>query len=262
MSYPVCAECGGRMWRDRCHRSRCPGNAERVLAQRARYVRQNVAAFDGEVMMLTVTGPGRDRLADRDAWQWNLGAYGQWKRLRENANKSAHHHVKGQRSGLLAYVPEQQGRGVLHFHVILGAGTVLERRWCEAFARFVYQNGASYGFGRKAGIHRGKWGGTRAAAGYVSKLASYIGKGGSLAPLWVDGTLPGRAFYVATRLTSQTGCTVRMLRRRAFAYYRSRVSVPLGKMREWREYERALGRELVGSELRALVDGVPRATAP
>jgi hypothetical protein len=51
------AFCGGRMWRDFCANSRCSVNAERVLAQRARYVRVNLEAYEHQVMMLTVTGP-------------------------------------------------------------------------------------------------------------------------------------------------------------------------------------------------------------
>ena len=89
-----------------------------------------------------------------------------------------------------------------------------------------------------------QWLRSGSAACYAGKVARYVGKEGGVRPLWEDGTLPGRCFYVSRRLTSQTGCTVRMLRRRGAAWCSWGLAVPIGRLGDWVDFERALGRDL------------------
>lgn len=258
-AYERCDFCDRPLWRDRCSSSRCRENSQRHLRRHGERITLNLARFPGDVVMLTVTGPGSDVLPPCERTgldaisQWNATMTDRWRKLRRVACQSAHRKVRGQRNGVLVVVPELQRRGVLHVHVVLGAESVLERRWCEAFVRSVRKNARRHGFGRQ--IHVGKrWdSAASAAAGYLSKVASYVSKARGLQGLWEDGTLPGRSFYVARRLTSATGVTMRMLRRRGIAWARWRQLVPLAKICDWAEWERGLERELTRAELRSLV---------
>jgi hypothetical protein len=219
-----------------------------------RKVSYNLAAFKGEAIMLTLTGPGGSQF-DREVWSEHT-LWPAWKRLRDAAAKYAHRQVKGQRSGLLASVPEPHRSGVLHLHIALGGTTVLEKRWCEAFGRYCTKNATRYGFGRQAKLGR-----TWAQPGsYMTKLARYLSKGasgGKLRRMWETHKLPARSFYVAKRLSDATGCTVRQLARRGQLWSRWRLSVPISKMWEWREIEEELGRQLDRRELAALARSSP-----
>jgi hypothetical protein len=238
--YPTCDDCGGSLWRGKCGRNRCPSNSEAYLRRRAKMIRENLSAFEGDVVMLTVTGPGKDF---GEAWQWNGTAAGRWKCLRRAACQSANRHVKGQRSGLLFFGPEYQRRGLLHWHVALGATTVLERRWCEHFAAYCKRNAPRYGFGRQTHWGR-RWQPAGEAVGaYVGKLARYVSKLGGVREGYERGEVSGRHWYVSSRLTRLTGVTMASMRLRS---------------RWWR----ATGQWLRPSELRELVAFVAAGWVP
>jgi hypothetical protein len=177
------------------------------------------------VRLFTITAPGSDVLSCADAIeQWNAAMWtgwgrtgsGRWAALREAAAIDARRASKGQRSGILVVVPELQKRGALHLHVVMGADTPLERRWCEAFVRYCRQNGRRYGFGRCDFDAARGW--TRAhesLSRYASKLGGYVAKVGGLRAMHESGELPARAFYVSRRLTSVTGLTMRGMRLRS-----------------------------------------------
>jgi hypothetical protein len=254
--WPKCSECGEVTWRQRCTRSRCPGNSEKHLRRQSQRIRANVASFGGDVVMVTLTAPGD--LGEVGCWGWNASMFERWRDLRHVAAQDARRRVKGQRNGLLVVVPELQRRGALHLHLLLGAETLLERRWCEAFVRALRRNRLRHGFGQQmhAPLRGGSWSPARAAGEYVGKLGRYLSKAGGLRTMHENRELPARAFYVSRRLTSASGVTMRMLRRRAIAWGGWGVSVTVKAISEWRDVERELGRELVNRvELLWWVDG-------
>jgi hypothetical protein len=203
------------------------------------------------VRLFTVTAPGADvlpwkngRINELDAWRWNADMWRMWPLMRRQAAQYAGRHVKGQRSGLLVVVPELQKRGVLHLHVVMGATTPLERRWCEAFVRYCRQHGRRYGFGRvDFGAKYGWQEASDAVGQYAAKLGGYVAKVGGLRAMWEGGELPSRCFYVARRLTSVTGLTMRASRMRS----------------RWR---RATGQWLTLPQLRDLVELVDAGWRP
>jgi hypothetical protein len=215
------------------------------LKRTAARIRENLRAFDGSVRLLTITAPGKvewpwGERAELDAVRWNCDMWSHWKALRKAASVDAGRASKGQRSGLLVFVPELQKRGFLHLHVVLGAETPLQRRWAEAFVRYCRQNGARYGFGRVDFDAKRGWTAARESlGGYLSKLGGYVSKLGGVRELWEDadktGQLPARCFYVSRRLTSRTGLTMRASRLRS----------------RWR---RATGQWLTLAQLRDLVE--------
>lgn len=208
----------------------------------------NLAACRGELLMFTITGPGGS-LSEFDVWAWNVASWERFAQLRDVAGKQASREVPGVSSRLVAWVPELQERGMLHFHLVFEGSTLMERRWAERFCKAVRRNAEGYGFGSK--MAKGRWGREQVGR-YVSKLGRYLAKGNELQALWEAGDAPGRCFYVSRRLTAETGCTIRQLRRSARLWASERVSVPVGAFPSWVSYERALGRGLTRAELLCL----------
>jgi hypothetical protein len=207
-----------------------------------------LAACRGELLMFTLTGPG-GALTEFDVWAWNTDSWRRFGHLRDLAGKQASREVPGVSSRLVVWVPELQARGMLHFHLVFEASTLLERRWAERYCRYLRNNCEAHGFGPQTA--KGRWG--RESVGrYVSKLASYLTKGDALREMWQEGDVPGRCFYVARRLLGETGCTIRQLRRSARLWATERLSVPTMVFPDWLAYERALGRPLVRLELLCL----------
>jgi len=218
----------------------------------------NLAACSGELLMFTITGPGGE-WSEWDVWAWNTQSWQRFAQLRDLAGKQASREVPGISTRLVAWVPELQQRGMLHFHLVFEASTLMEKRWAERYCRYLRRNVAKHGFGPSTG--KGKWG--REDVGrYVSKLPKYLTKSSALRELWESGDAPGRCFYVSRRLTETTGCTIRRLRMSGRLWVLSRVSVPVLAYREWWEYERALGRPLSRSELLCLRGVDDRAPPP
>jgi len=204
----TCNECGHGGWHGRCYRDRCPGNSGRWLSRQARRMQVNLAACSGELLMFTITGPGGE-WSEWDVWAWNTQSWQRFAQLRDLAGKQASREVPGISTRLVAWVPELQQRGMLHFHLVFEASTLMEKRWAERYCRYLRRNVAKHGFGPSTG--KGKWG--REDVGrYVSKLPKYLTKSSALRELWESGDAPGRCFYVSRRLTETTGCTIRRLR--------------------------------------------------
>lgn len=259
--FAVCPECGFRLFRGRCGRDRCARNSGKWMRRHARRVRVNLAGCRGELMMFTITGPGGG-LSEFDVWAWNVDAWERFARLRDLAGKQARREVPGVSSRLVAWVPELQARGMLHFHLVFEASNLAEKRWAERYCRYLRRNVEKHGFGPQTA--RGKWG--REDVGrYVSKVAHYLTKDGSpLLELWEAGDMPGRAFYVSRRLTDASGCTIRRLRLSARFWAADGVSVPVPVLPLWGEYERALRRPLTRAEVLTLpgVLGRPPPASP
>lgn len=236
-----------------------------------RKFRANVAAYGGRVMLLTLTPPGEDlcpfgdevrKIAGEDVLQvewpyrepWNFTAQARASRLFEAAQRAADRWVRRLYGGKV--LPRQIGnvkalqlRGVWHFHWTLPYETVVEREWSRTVKRYMdqawrrekvrwpdeaerramilneYLTGETvrgfYGFGF---VHGGKQQGrtsdgaarymARNAAGYMAQNVAGIGR-----------------HYVSTRLTSQTGVTMRALRSVNWLYVRRRM-VKAGELTE------------------------------
>jgi hypothetical protein len=206
--------------------------------------------------MFTITGPGGVH-SDFDTWQLNVTAWDRFARLRDLAGKQASREVPGVSSRLVAWVPELQQRGLLHFHLVFEASNLQEKRWAERYCRYLRRHAERHGFGRETA--KGRWG--REDVGrYVGKLGSYLTKSTVLREMWEAGSfvMPGRALYVAPRLVKDTGCSIRRLRAMG-AMLKHGWSVPVIALRDWAEYERAFGRALRPPEIRRLPGVIERA---
>lgn len=266
-----CDYCDHRLWRGRCNRARCPLNSKKHLRRHAEKVRANLTAYDGKTKILTVTAPGQKWLpyelvigddgqvglgnlvVSEKADEWNEKTiWKSWKSLRQAAVMHTRRRVKDGRSCVLAVVPEVQKRGVLHLHIVLGCETPRDRRWAESFGRYCVRHAARHGFGSQADLGK-QWGEPVAVKGYLTKVAAYVTKGGSVQHHWERGTMPGRAFYVAPRLSRRTCVTMRTLRRRACIWAGWGVGVPVARLWELDAFEKALRRPLTAVETAELV---------
>jgi len=70
-----------------------------------------------------------------------------WNAIRSRVNRE---HGTGA-AALLAYAPEPQQRGAIHFHIVVGAGSPRERAALDDIARDLATIGGGYGWGR---VHR------------------------------------------------------------------------------------------------------------
>jgi hypothetical protein len=246
--FATCDGCGKSLWRGRCGRDRCERNSARWLRRHCRRLQINLAACTGELLMFTITGPGGSP-SQFDVWAWNTDSWRRMQRLRDLAGKQASREVPDVSSRLVAWVPELQARGMLHFHLVFEASNLAEKRWAERYCRYLRAHAVEHGFGPQTA--KGRWG--REAVGrYVSKLAGYLTKGSDLRESWEAGDVPPRAFYVARRLTDVSGCTMRRLRLSGRLWAAERLSVPAPAMAAWAGYERAFGRPLTRWELLCL----------
>lgn len=187
----------------------------------------NVEAYGGDVVLVSVTAPGRDVLPwDGDRIEcgarerWNRRAPDNWRKLHRAAAQRAKR--KHGTLTLLAWSWEYQRRGALHKHVILGVKTAAELAAAHEYVQALDELRHVHGFGY---VDRGrkKKGGGRAlevvpairAARYVAK---YLAKRGDDGALVISETVtsqdvPPLVVYVARAMTTQTGITMRYLRR-------------------------------------------------
>jgi hypothetical protein len=228
--------------------------------------RLNVEAFGGRAKLITLTPPGQDVLpwgddvrsdgtslvewADREPW--NATAQLRASRLFEAAQKAADRWVRKQWSGplprQLGNVKAEQKRGVWHFHFLLPYATEIDRVWSKTVERFMAQawrqdkarwpdpderrrliwleysgtvTRGFYGFGFVDG---GKpYGGPKGdAAAYMARnAAGYMAQ-----------NLAGAGrHYVSSRLTRQTGVTMRALRSVNWLYVRRKL-IASGELRD------------------------------
>ena len=274
----TCPKCGRSLYAGSlartCKRRDCPGYVGVWMGDQRVRLLENLLAYGGLTCMLTLTAPGADALPwDGQACahlgphrhsgrrgcrveatalrRFNEGSMHAWSVLwnvvRSRVNRE---HGTGAAS-LLAYAPEPQQRGAIHFHIVFGAGSPRERAALDDIARDLATIGAGYSWGR---VHRPEADdvGTRPdgrtanglalfdagrAACYLSKYLSDEAKSG-VRELVVSGQAPRRAVYVATRLTMRTRCTMRNLRTRRYAYMVDRVRLPMPEVESWlRDYK-------------------------
>lgn len=224
--------------------------AGRRVALERKY-RVNVDHYGGAVKLLTLTPPGQDLCAWGDesrviagedvrmvAWEdrtvWNWSAQARASRLFEAAQRAADRFVrrqgwKGALPRQLGNVRAEQKRGLWHFHYLLPYESPVERLWSKTVHRFMDQSWRReqdrwteqerrdflwreycgdavprgfYGFGFvNGGRRQGRT--SREASGYMARnAAGYAASNAAGA---------GR-HYVSSRLTRETGVTMRALR--------------------------------------------------
>lgn len=206
---------------------------------------EDLLPFGDEIRKVSMTES--HRLVD---WayreQWNFSGQARATRLFEAAQRAADRWVRRQWAGQLprqlGNVRAEQKRGVWHFHYLLPYETEIERVWSKTIERYMgrawrrdldrwpdeaerrlmiereYLTGeivrGFYGFGF---VHGGN------PAGKSNELAArYMGR--NAAGYMAGNAVAGRSrHYVSSRLTRQTGVTMRALRSCNWLYVRRKL---------------------------------------
>jgi hypothetical protein len=249
-----------------CKRRDCPGYVGLWMGDQGVRLLENLLAYDGKVAMLTVTAPGADelpfdtalcttegphkcsgrigcRVNPAQARRFNEQSMRAWSQLWAAVRSAIYREHGPGALKLLAYAPEAQARGVIHFHAVLGAKTAVEYAAMVAAARHLQRLAGGYGWGfvDTNPVH-GQLREAGAAAAYVSKYMLRPDKAGGVRELVTSGQAPRRAVYVATSLTARTRCTMRNLRARRLVYAatgeRGTCAEVERFMAQWARYER------------------------
>jgi len=228
-----CKHCGGPLGRfGRCRRRTCP--AYRGLwANDWRKVIWAALELVKAVALVTVTAPGEAeglvfdrshcqhpegvpcsgrlgcRVLEEAARAWNRGAEKRWAALHRAAAERARRRA-GPGPIVLVKAWERQQRGVDHLHIVVPYGFA-DRRRIEAYVAALKELAPRYGFGFVDLQRPRDRGSNYRAAAYVSK---YVSK----ATFESLGPYARRPFYVATRLTRQTGVTMRACRLKRYLF--------------------------------------------
>jgi hypothetical protein len=180
------------------------------------------------------SGPAGCRVVPEAAKRFNRSADKRLSRLHEAAYQRTYRRWGAGALRRLAVVPELHRRGVMHWHLVLGAGSAASLAAAQYYVQQLAELARSYGFGY---VDRGKLiqkegSRTRAlrtqpasqVAGYVAK---YLTKDGtvSLRELVVTRQAPRRAAHVHRELTMRTRWTMRNQRRRRYVWRVWRVPV-------------------------------------
>ena len=241
-----CSHCG--RWipepLTRCRRRTCPGYGYLWAGDQRRKLFVNLQSYSAlaacdrepQVLLSAVTAPGADqlpwderhcdglgehehsgslgcRVRSVPAAAWNLSAPERWRSL---------HRAVGQRCRrdgapvwLLARVWELQHRGALHVHPVLAFTTPAEKRAARLYVAHLAELAPAFGFGyveRKITPMR-----AQAAAAYLSSyFIAGRGRKASLEESVRSRAMPRSIVHLSNRLTTQTGCTMRALRRLRF----------------------------------------------
>lgn len=223
----------------RCERHG-PRNRTQKRRDRFRYLLAGLISYGGAVTVTDITGPGVDVLpwdAGRcrhgrsvtcsgtrgckaehaAAAAWNSTAADRYRRLHDYVYAALTR--KGVRPVLLAGTWEMQTRGVMHRHLVLGAGNARDAWAARAYIRLLEVHGPRFGFGyveRRPAIR-----GAKAAAQYLAHVAHYASKdetdrglehfGYHRQPVWM---------HKQCRERSATTMSVLADRRRAWAWRR------------------------------------------
>lgn len=204
----------------RCKKRRCPSCGVLWAGDTRKRLLVNLAAYGGDVALVTITAPGSDRLGnERAMYDWNRTAPARWRSLHRAARQRAvRQHGK---LSMPAWSWEYQRRGALHKHVIVGVHTARERAAAGTYVQALHELRHQYDFGF---VDRGRrHAGTRSlevipaerAGRYVAKYLSPLGADGK--PTLSDtvtrrDVVPPLVVYVSRELTAVTGVTMRYLR--------------------------------------------------
>jgi hypothetical protein len=255
--YKRCQNCGGLLplTVSRCRRRRCPDYAPIWARDTMRKIRENLRAYDGLVVMCTLTAPGQEagliwdrkrcshspgvrctgplgcKVVEAAADAWNERSRGWWRELNRRAKLRADRRIKQlgheHKGGLLMYEWELQPRGVWHVHLILGMETAVERAWAFEYVAALRELGARwcFGFVDAKPLHSPQP--AERASGYLSK---YLAKWKDDGSMEVTQTVlaAGRTLltYVSRKLTAESGITMRVLREVRLAWAWREGSIP------------------------------------
>lgn len=213
----------------RCKSRKCPECGQLWAGDQRRRLVANLDAYDGPVMMATITAPGSEVLRHDEsghvrAWDgrvWNRGAPRWWRVLHHRAAQEARRQT-GQRPVMLAWVWQYQRRGLLHKHVVLGLATAGDRAAAHAYVNALSRFASECRFGF---VDRGRWDPKRGrrslremsgkhAGRYVAKyLVQRMDDGRfAVSETVTHDDVPPLIVYVARALTDRTGVTMRSLR--------------------------------------------------
>jgi hypothetical protein len=242
-----CPVCFRSLWGRRavCRRRDCESYAGVYLRDQAQKLKANLASWDYDLTIATVTAPGADVLP----WDptrcslppghqhsgpngcsvnpWQAGAYNaavcqNLSRLTNAAQQQVRRGHRGARVYVLGYSLEEK-RGVWHVHLVLGYKTAKDRAALDTFTGYCAEHVTEYGFGSifdagKPGHYNGR------SATYIAKYLRPDSAKGTFVPLLrhceqmaernpETGRKPQlRPVYVSPMLTRQTGVTMRYLR--------------------------------------------------
>jgi len=199
----------------------------------------NFGHYDGQVALVTVTAPGQDVLGwdrsrcqhpgdetcsgskgcvvDADALKlWNRTAPRRWRELHRKASQWVRRHHPDAYL-MLGRVWEEQKRGALHVHVVVGYDMGLVRTAAIAYRDQLERLAPEHGFGyvgQKLSSARGE-----NAAAYVSSyFIAGSGRKATVRETVRSIHAPGHIVHVSTRLTRATGVTMRSLRRQRYLH--------------------------------------------
>jgi hypothetical protein len=232
------------IWRTRHVARTCPSYSELWAGDQRMKLFANLKAYAAltwpsdvapQVRMTTVTAPGRTARSDAQGKYlgdlglrglnspaaiavWNASASCQWTALNRAVQQAVVRRV-GQRAFVAAYCWQQQNRGALHNHVVLGCSLPAERVAARVYIAELDRLAPTYGFGfvdRKADV--------REASSAAAYLGSYLcdGKGSkiSVRESAVSEELPRNPVYVSHALLALSGISMRTLRLRRYLWRR------------------------------------------
>ena len=244
------------------HPRRRPSANGRRFALTRKY-ELNVGHYGGRVKLLTLTPAGQDLLPWGDEYRktsyeesdrlvewiyrevWNQTAQARATRLFEAAQRAADRWVRKRWAGelprQLGNVRAEQKRGVWHFHYLLPYETEIERVWSKTIERYMgnawkrdqarwpdeaerrlliereYAGEITRGFYGFGFVHGGN-----PAGRSQEKAARYMGR--NAAGYMAGNAVAGRSrHYVSSRLTRETGVTMRALRSCNWLYVRRKL---------------------------------------
>ena len=239
-----------------CKCRRCPDYAPIWARDQQRKCFENLSAYDdgdSTAVMFTLTGPGKEELPwdesrcvepgnhkcdgrlgckvhEDVARAWNASASERARRLFDRSARLTARET-GVRPHMLLRGWEQQSRGVLHAHVVIGRGRMVDKRVSDVYGRHLARLASSYGFGR-VDEPTGRARAARESAAYVASYLS-TGKGHKrkLGETVLSDQLPRSVIHVSTDLTMRTCVTMRALRLRRLVWWRWRVVLPFEQQR-------------------------------
>lgn len=199
----------GNVFNPSCKKRTCPFCGPRWAQRWRRVMFTNLEAYDGPVIMVSITAPGKERLPwaegydpTTDTWfchghrpgvehsgkrgcrvepraarEWSDTASLRWGMFRQAVSASLRRMIKrGELAGpanLLERVWEPQKRGVPHLHLVLGAGSREEIEAAAVFVAKLKEAAGDYDFGHvDARGKKGSRGSRVVARGQILKLTS------------------------------------------------------------------------------------------
>ncbi|MEA2218546.1 MAG: hypothetical protein QOJ35_1172 [Solirubrobacteraceae bacterium] len=217
-----------------CRSRKCPEYSHIWAGDQRQKLFRNLEAFSGNVLISAVTAPGADqmpwdesicdalgahqhadglgcRVDGSVSGRWNRDAPAAWRRLHRRAYQETVRRCGPGSVLLLARVWELQARGLLHVHPVLGYDTAAQMAGARSYLARLAELAPKYGFGfvhSKRELVK-----AMPAKNAAVYLSSYFVKGrrGKTA-LWESvrsSAMPRSIIHVSTKLTLQTGCTMR-----------------------------------------------------